>query len=71
VLNTLTEHDFQDAFKNGRGAENSAYVRKVTNLKIIWELDTLSQPQKYIRGSRNISKSRITCNFLLSSYFCY
>jgi hypothetical protein len=28
VLNTLTEHDFQDAFKNGRSAENGAYKRK-------------------------------------------
>jgi hypothetical protein len=27
VLNTLTEHDFQDAFKNGRSAGNGAYGR--------------------------------------------
>jgi hypothetical protein len=25
VLNTLTEHDFQDAFKNGRSSGSSAY----------------------------------------------
>jgi hypothetical protein len=25
VLNTLTEHDFQDAFKNGRGAEGNYF----------------------------------------------
>jgi hypothetical protein len=30
VLNTSTEHDFQDAFGNGRTAENGAYVRKGT-----------------------------------------
>jgi hypothetical protein len=24
VMNTLTEHDFQDAFKNGRSAGNGA-----------------------------------------------
>jgi hypothetical protein len=30
VLNTLTEHDFQDAFKNGRSAGNGAYARKET-----------------------------------------
>jgi hypothetical protein len=28
VLNTLTEHNFQDAFKNGRSAWNGAYVQK-------------------------------------------
>jgi hypothetical protein len=28
VLNTLTEHDFQDAFKNGRGAGNGTYAWK-------------------------------------------
>jgi hypothetical protein len=28
-LNTLTEYDFQDAFKNGRSAGNGAYARKV------------------------------------------
>jgi hypothetical protein len=28
VLNTLTEHDLQDAFKNGRSAGNGAYTRK-------------------------------------------
>jgi hypothetical protein len=26
VMNTPTEHDFQDAFKNGRSAGNSAYM---------------------------------------------
>jgi hypothetical protein len=26
VLNTHTEYDFQDAFKNGRYAENSEYA---------------------------------------------
>jgi hypothetical protein len=28
VLNTLTEHDFQDALKNGRSAGNGAYIPK-------------------------------------------
>jgi hypothetical protein len=28
VLNTLTEHGFQDAFKNGRSAGNSEYAQK-------------------------------------------
>jgi hypothetical protein len=27
VLNTLTEHDFQDALKNGRSAGNGSYAR--------------------------------------------
>jgi hypothetical protein len=31
VLNSLTEHDFQDAFKNGRSAGNGAYVWKGTS----------------------------------------
>jgi hypothetical protein len=26
VLKTLTEHNFQDIFKNGRGAGNGAYA---------------------------------------------
>jgi hypothetical protein len=33
VLNTLSEHDFQDAFKNGRSASNGAYTTKETTLK--------------------------------------
>jgi hypothetical protein len=28
VLNTLREHDFQDAFKNGRSDGNGAYARR-------------------------------------------
>jgi hypothetical protein len=35
VLNTLTEHDFQDALKNGRSIGNSAYMRKGTALRVI------------------------------------
>jgi hypothetical protein len=36
VLNTLTEHEFQDAFtKNGRSAGNGAYVRKGTTLGLM------------------------------------
>jgi hypothetical protein len=31
MLNTLTEHDLQDAFKNGRNAGNGAYMRKGTS----------------------------------------
>jgi hypothetical protein len=30
VLNTLTEHDFQDALKNGRSVGNGAYARRGT-----------------------------------------
>jgi hypothetical protein len=30
VMNTLTEHDFQDAFKNFRSAGNCAYAGKGT-----------------------------------------
>jgi hypothetical protein len=30
VLNTLTEHDFQDAFKNDRSAGNGTYTWKGT-----------------------------------------
>jgi hypothetical protein len=31
VLKTLTQHDFQDAFKNGRSAGSGEYERKGTN----------------------------------------
>jgi hypothetical protein len=34
VLNTLTEHGFQDAFKNGRSAGNGAYPRKETTSRV-------------------------------------
>jgi hypothetical protein len=30
ALNTLTEHNFQDAFKNDRSTENTAYLCKGT-----------------------------------------
>jgi hypothetical protein len=34
VLSTLTEHDSQDAFKNGRSGGNSSYMRKETTLRV-------------------------------------
>jgi hypothetical protein len=35
VPNILTEHNFQDAFKNGRSTGNSAYAWKGTTLRVI------------------------------------
>jgi hypothetical protein len=35
VLNTLTEHDFQDAFENGRSVGNGAYSRKGTASRVM------------------------------------
>jgi hypothetical protein len=35
VLNSLTEHDFQDEFKNGRSAGNGAYRMKGTTSRVI------------------------------------
>jgi hypothetical protein len=35
VLNTLTESNFQDAFKNDRSAGNCAYVQKGTTSKVM------------------------------------
>jgi hypothetical protein len=35
VLNTLTEHDFQDVFKNGRHAGNGTYARKGTTSRVM------------------------------------
>jgi hypothetical protein len=34
VLNTLTEHGYHDAFRNGRRGGNSAYARKGTASKV-------------------------------------
>jgi hypothetical protein len=35
VLNTLTDHDFHDAFKNGRSPENSAHVQKGATSRVM------------------------------------
>jgi hypothetical protein len=35
VLKILTEHDFQDAFKNGRSAGNSACTQKGNTSRVI------------------------------------
>jgi hypothetical protein len=36
AMNTLTEHDFQNAFKkNGRSTGNSEYVRKGTTSRVM------------------------------------
>jgi hypothetical protein len=35
VLNTLTEHDFQDAFKNYRRAGNGEHARKGTISRVM------------------------------------
>jgi hypothetical protein len=39
VLNTLTEHDFQDTFNNGRSTGNGEYWRKGTTSRVmVWPL---------------------------------
>jgi hypothetical protein len=35
VLNTLTEREFQDAYKNGRSPGNCAYARKRTTSRVM------------------------------------
>jgi hypothetical protein len=35
VLNTLTDHNFQDAFKNGRSSGNGAYAHKRTTSRVM------------------------------------
>jgi hypothetical protein len=35
VLNILTEHDFQDAFKTGRSSGNGAHERKGTTSRVM------------------------------------
>jgi hypothetical protein len=35
MLNTLTDDDFQDAFKNGSSAGNGSYSRKGTASRVI------------------------------------
>jgi hypothetical protein len=35
MLNTLTEHDLQDAFKNGLSAGSSAYMWKGAPLRVL------------------------------------
>jgi hypothetical protein len=35
VLNALTEHDFQDALKNGRSAGNGVYMQKGTTSRVM------------------------------------
>jgi hypothetical protein len=35
VLNTLTKHEFQDAFKNGRSTGNGAYAMKETISRVM------------------------------------
>jgi hypothetical protein len=36
VLNTFTEHDFQDAIRNGRSAGNGTSLRKGITSKMMW-----------------------------------
>jgi hypothetical protein len=35
VQNTLTQHEFQDAFKNGKSAGKRVYALKGTTLRVI------------------------------------
>jgi hypothetical protein len=35
VMNTLTEYNIQDAFRNGRSAWNGAYMQKGTTLRVM------------------------------------
>jgi hypothetical protein len=51
VLNSLTEHDFQDAFKNGTSAGNGAYARKGTTSRLM----VVSRPKVGFRP--DVSKS--------------
>jgi hypothetical protein len=55
VLNTPTEHDFQDAFKIGRRAGNGAYTRKgttsrmmvISRLKVSFKPEVSNGPGNY------------------------
>jgi hypothetical protein len=35
VLNTFSEHDFLEAFKNGKSTDNGAYTHKGTTLRVM------------------------------------
>jgi hypothetical protein len=49
VLNSLTEHDFQDAFKNGRSAGNGAYSLKGTTLRLMMAIGPMSVWTKWLQ----------------------
>jgi hypothetical protein len=58
VLNTLTEHDFHDAFKNGMSSGNGAYAGKGTTSRVMVAvgpklvLDQMAAPvQEFTDGS--------------------
>jgi hypothetical protein len=54
VLNTLTDHDFQNAFKNGRSTENGAYARRGADSRVMMASrlklvsDQMAAPVPYI-----------------------
>jgi hypothetical protein len=55
VMNTLTKHDFQDTFKNGRSTENGAYAGKgaisrvmvASGSKVSFRPDGSTSPENY------------------------
>jgi hypothetical protein len=64
MLNTLTEHNFQDAFKNGRSSGNTVYVRNVTTSRV-WGpvgpklvLDQMAAPVAEIMDTNGIIRCR-------------
>jgi hypothetical protein len=64
VPNTLTEHDFRDAFKNGRSAGNVAYRRNGSTSRVI----VASRPK--ISSRPYDSTSRACRNTLASIVKC-
>jgi hypothetical protein len=49
VLNALTEHDFQGAFKNGRSTRNGAHSRKGPILRVMASRPKVSFDQMVAR----------------------
>jgi hypothetical protein len=69
VLNTLTEHDFQDAFKIDRNSGNVAYTRKGATSRVI----VVSRPKVSFRpddstNARNMDGS--LCLYWLNDRKC-
>jgi hypothetical protein len=56
VLNTAREHDFQQAFQNGRCAGSGAYARKGTTamVMVMVAIDPMSVWTRWLHQSRKL-----------------
>jgi hypothetical protein len=66
VLNILTEHNFQGAFKSGRSAGDCTYVQKGTTSRVMVVIDQVATVPEIMDDSLYIIRTQPKDNLLFT-----